>query len=140
KNGGELMRTAVRRPLVMKAIVTKGFKRLYIQDLEEAIRRGNAIEVQPDSQTRRAELERTVTPQARAIRQQLELERARQEATRAELEMRLREAQQLELNSEFAQGTVESLVEVKVGDNLFTKLSRAEIIVKDGIIMEIREE
>src|SRR5438093_226033 len=87
-----------------------------------------------------AELERTVTPPARAIRQQLELERARQEATRAELEMRLREAQQLELNSEFAQGTVESLVEVKVGDNLFTKLSRAEIIVKDGIIMEIREE
>ena len=100
----------------------------------------NAIEVQLDSQIRRAELERTVTPQARAIRQQLELERARQEATRAELEMRLREAQQLELNSEFAQGTVESLVEVKVGDNLFTKLSRAEIIVKDGIIMEIREE
>jgi len=130
----------VNRPVVIKAIVTESFKRLYIQDLEEAIKRVNAIEVQLDSQIRRAELERTVTPQARAIRQQLELERARQEATRAELEMRLREAQQLELNSEFAQGTVESLVEVRVGDNLFTKLSRAEIIVKDGIIMEIREE
>ncbi len=130
----------ISRPVVIKAIVTESFKRLYIQDLEEAIKRVNAIEGQLDSQIRRAELERTVTPQARAIRQQLELERARQEATRAELEMRLREAQQLELNSEFAQGTVESLVEVKVGDNLFTKLSRAEIIVKDGIIMEIREE
>ena len=130
----------VNRPVVIKAIVTESFKRLYIQDLEEAIKRVNAIEGQLDSQIRRAELERTVTPQARAIRQQLELERARQEATRAELEMRLREAQQLELNSEFAHGTVESLVEVKVGDNLFTKLSRAEIIVKDGIIMEIREE
>ena len=130
----------VKRPVVIKAIVTESFKRLYIQDLEEAIKRVNAIEGQLDSQIRRAELERTVTPQARAIRQQLELERARQEATRAELEMRLREAQQLELNSEFAQGTVESLVEVRVGDNLFTKLSRAEIIVKDGIIMEIREE
>src|SRR6266571_6370614 len=128
----------VNRPVVIKAIVTESFKRLYIQDLEEAIKRVNAIEGQLDSQIRRAELERTVTPQARAIRQQLELERARQEATRAELEMRLREAQQLELNSEFAQGTVESLVEVRVGDNLFTKLSRAEIIVKDGIIMEIR--
>jgi len=134
------MGLTVSRPVVIKAIVTESFKRLYIQDLEEAIKRVNAIEVQLDSQIRRAELERTVTPQARAIRQQLELERARQEATRAELEMRLREAQQLELNSEFAQGTVESLVEVKVGDNLFTKLSRAEIIVKDGIIMEIREE
>ena len=130
----------VNRPVVIKAIVTESFKRLYIQDLEEAIKRVNAIEGQLDSQIRRAELERTVTPQARAIRQQLELERARQEATRAELEMRLREAQQLELNSEFAQGTVESLVEVRVGDNLFTKLSRAEIIVKDGIIMVIREE
>ena len=130
----------VNRPVVIKAIVTESFKRLYIQDLEEAIKRVNAIEGQLDSQIRRAELERTVTPQARAIRQQLELERARQEATRAELETRLREAQQLELNSEFAQGTVESLVEVRVGDNLFTKLSRAEIIVKDGIIMEIREE
>lgn len=134
------MGLTVSRPVVIKAIVTESFKRLYIQDLEEAIKRVNAIEGQLDSQIRRAELERTVTPQSRAVRQQLELERARQEATRAELEMRLREAQQLELNAEFAQGTVESVVEVKVGDNLFTKLSRAEIIVKDGIILEIREE
>jgi len=29
---------------------------------------------------------------------------------------------------------------VNVGDNLFTKLGRTEIVVKDGIIMEIREE
>jgi len=73
----------ISRPVVIKAIVTESFKRLYIQDLEEAIKRVNAIEVQLDSQIRRAELERTVTPQARAIRQQLELERARQEATRS---------------------------------------------------------
>src|SRR5947209_15958187 len=134
------MGLTVSRPVVIKAIVTESFKRLYIQDLEDAIKRVDAFEQQLDSQIRRAELERTVTPQSRALRQQLELERARQEATRAELEMRLREAQQLALNSEFAQGTVESVVEAKVGVNLFTKLSRAEIIVKDGIIMEIREE
>jgi hypothetical protein len=35
---------------------------------------------------------------------------------------------------------VESLVEVNIGDNLFNKLGRAEILVKDGIILEIREE
>lgn len=128
------------RPVVIKAIVTEGFKRLYIQDLEDAVKRVDVIVQQLDTQIRRTELERQVTPQARAIRQQLELERARQEATRAELTMRLREAQELELNSEFTQGTLESLVEVKVGDNLFTKLGRTEIVVKDGIIMEIREE
>ncbi len=134
------MGITVSRPVVIKAIVTESFKRLYIQDLEEAIKRVDSLEQQLASQIRRTELERTVTPQARAVRQQLELEHARQEATRAELEMRLREAQQLELNAEFTQGSVESLVEVKVGDNLFTKVGRAEIVVKDGIIMEIREE
>ena len=134
------MSITISRPVVIKAIVTESFKRLYVQDLEEAIKRIDALVQQLASQIRRTELERTVSPQARAVRQQLELEHARQEAARAELEMRLREAQQLELNTEFAQGSVESLVEVKVGDNLFTKLGRAEIVVKDGIVMEIREE
>lgn len=133
------MGLTLSRPVVIKAIVTESFKRLYVQDLEDAIRRVEAIEQQLDTQIRRTELERQITPQARAVRQQLELERARQEAARAELAIRLREAQQLELNSEFAQGTVESLVEVSIGDNLFTKLGRAEIVVKDGIIMEIRD-
>lgn len=134
------MGLTVTRPVVIKTIVTEGFKRLYTQDLEDAIKRVDTIVQQLDTQIRRSELERQVSPQARAIRQQLELERARQEAARAELSMRLREAQDLELNSQFTQGTVESQVEVKVGDNLFTKLGRTELVVKDGIIMEIREE
>ncbi len=134
------MGLTVTRPVVIKTIVTEGFKRLYTQDLEDAIKRVDTIVQQLDTQIRRSELERQVSPQSRVIRQQLELERARQEATRADLSMRLREAQDLALNSEFMQGTVESLVEVKVGDNLFTKLGRTELVVKDGIIMEIREE
>lgn len=134
------MGLTITRPVVIKAIVTESFKRLYIQDLEDAIKRVDALAQQLDTQIRRTELERQVSPQSRAVRQQLELERARQEATKAELTMRLREAQDLELNSEFAQGTVESLVEVHVGDNLFNKLGRAEVVVKDGIVMEIREE
>ncbi len=129
----------VQRPIVIKAIVTEGFKRLYIADLEEAIKRVDAIVQQIDIQARRFDLERQVTPQTRALRQQLEIERARQEAARAELQARLREAQQLTLNEEFTQGTLEGTVEVSVGDNLFDKISRTEIIVKDGIVMEIRE-
>ncbi|HXF83022.1 MAG TPA: YlqD family protein [bacterium] len=134
------MGITITRPVVIKAVVTESFKRLYIQDLEEAIKRVDAVVQQIDTQIRRSELERQLSPQSRAVRQQLELERARQEATKAELTIRLREAQDLVLNSEFPQGTVESLVEVSVGDNLFNKLGRAELVVKDGIIMEIREE
>lgn len=134
------MGITITRPVVIKAVVTESFKRLYIQDLEDAIKRVDALVQQIDTQIRRAELERQLSPQSRAVRQQLELERARQEATKAELAMRLREAQDLVINSEFPQGTVESLVEVSIGDNLFTKIGRTEVVVKDGIILEIREE
>ncbi|HLN11813.1 MAG TPA: YlqD family protein [bacterium] len=129
----------VQRPIVIKTIVTESFKRLYVADLEDAIRRVDAIVQQIDVQFRRFELERQVTPQSRAIRQQLDLERARQEAAKGELQARLREAQELELNSEFTQGTIEGTVDIAVGDNLFDKISRTEVIVKDGIVLEIRE-
>jgi len=129
----------VQRPVVIKVIVTEAFKRLYIGDLEDAAKRVEAVIQQIDVQARRFDLERQVTPQSRALRQQLEIERARHEATRVELQMRLREAQQLTLNEEFTQGTLEGTVEVAVGDNLFDKISRSEVIVKDGIVMEIRE-
>ncbi len=129
----------VQRPVVIKTIVTESFKRLYTQDLEDAIKRVEAITQQIDVQARRFDLERQVNPQSRTLRQQLELERARQDAARAELQARLREAEDLQLNEEFVQGTIEGTVEIAVGDNLFEKISRTELIVKDGIVLEIRE-
>ena len=129
----------LQRPVVIKAIVTEAFQRLYVSDLEDAIKRVDALVQQIDVQARRFELERRVSPQARAVRQQLEIERNRQEGARLELQARLREAQGLELNSEFTQGTIEGTVEVSVGDNLFDKISQTEIVVKDGIVLEIRE-
>ncbi len=127
------------RPVIIKAVVTEGFKRLYVQDLEDAIKRVDELVVQIETQARRLELERQVSSQTRALRQQLETERQRQELARAELGQRLREAQNLELGSEFAQGTIEGSVDVAVGDNLFNKIGRTEVIVKDGIVLEIRE-
>ncbi len=130
----------VQRPVLIKTIVTEAFKRLYIADLEDAIKRVDALVQQIDVQARRFELERQITPQqSRNLRAQLDIERQRQEAARMELQARLREAQDLQLNSEFTQGTIEGTVEVSVGDNLFDKISRTEIVVKDGIVLEIRE-
>jgi hypothetical protein len=129
----------VQRPVVIKTIVTEAFKRLYIADLEEAIKRVDMIVQQIDVQARRFELERQVTPQTRNMRAQLELERTRQEAARLELQARVQEARELQLNTEFTQGTLDGMVDVSVGDNLFDKISRTEILVKDGIVLEIRE-
>src|SRR3970282_1624212 len=111
------MAITIARPVVIKAIVTESFKRLYTQELQTAIARVDELVTQIDTQIRRTELERQITPQARA-----------------------REVEALELNSEFPQGTVESFTEVNIGDNLFQKLGRTELVVKDGIIIEVREE
>lgn len=134
------MAITVARPVVIKAIVTESFKRLYTQELQTTIGRVEELIGQLEAQIRRTELERQISPQSRAIRQQLELERARQESARLELGARLREAEGLELNAEFPQGTIDSFTEVKIGDNLFQKIGRTEIVVKDGIIVEVREE
>ena len=133
------MGITVVRPVMVKAIVTETFKKQYLAELEDTAKRLEAIIGQIDTQIRRTELERQITPQSRAIRQQLEIERSRQEAARMELGARLREAEGLELQSEFSQGTVESMVELSIGDNFFTRLARAEVILKDGIVIEIRE-
>lgn len=133
------MGITVVRPVVVKAIVTETFKRQYLNELEETVRRLDAVITQIDVQIRRTELERQITPQSRALRQQLEVERSRQEAARMELQARIKEAEGLELQSEFSQGTVESLVDLSVGDNFFVRLARAEVVIKDGIVIEIRE-
>jgi hypothetical protein len=127
------------RPVVVKAIVTESFKKQYLGELEETVKRLDAVITQIDTQIRRSELERQITPQVRAFRQQLDVERSRQEAARMELQARIKEAEALELNSEFSQGTVETLVDLSIGDNFFTRLARTEIVVKDGIVVEIRE-
>jgi hypothetical protein len=129
----------VVRPLVVKAIVTESFKKQYLSEIEDTVKRLDAVITQIDTQIRRAELERQITPQSRAFRQQLEVERSRQEAARMELQARMKEAEGLEINSEFSQGTIESLVDLSVGDNFFTRLARAEVVIKDGIVIEIRE-
>lgn len=133
------MGITVVRPVVVKAIVTEAFKKQYLSELEDTVRRVDTVIAQIDTQVRRTELERQITPQARAIRQQLEVERSRQEAARMELAARIKEAEGLELQSEFSQGTIESMVELNIGDNFFTRLARAEVIIKDGIVIEIRE-
>jgi predicted TIM-barrel fold metal-dependent hydrolase len=133
------MGITVVRPVMVKAIVTETFKRQYLAELEDTAKRLELLIGQIDTQIRRTELERQITPQSRAVRQQLEIERSRQEAARMELAARFKEAEALELQSEFSQGTVESMVELSIGDNFFTRLARAEVILKDGIVIEIRE-
>jgi hypothetical protein len=45
---------------------------------------------------------------------------------------------ELPIGSVITQFTVENPVEVRVGENIFQRLEGGEILVKDGVIQEIR--
>jgi len=132
----------IKRPVTVVAIVTEQFKQQLIQEVEESIQQVDAGIEALDSQARRylLQLQTADMAQAGAFRRQVDAEKAKQEGVKAELQARLEESQKLEVNSEFPRGTLESFVELTVGDNLIERLGRAEIVVKDDVIIEIRGE
>lgn len=131
----------LKRVVMVKAIVTEAFKQNLIKELERAIANIETQSGQMETQGK-GYLEdlkkKGLMQKAAAFKHQYDEEKARQAAARADLMMKIEEAKKLQLNTEFVQGPLEGPVEVALGDNLYKKVGGAEIIVKDGIIQEIR--
>jgi len=130
----------IKRPVTVIAIVTETFKQELIRELKESIDQVDANQQALESQARRylLQLQTADLAQSSAFRRQVDVEKAKQEQMKTELQARLDEAEKLEIGSEFPRGTLESFVDLQPGDNLFERIGRAEIIVKDDIIEEFR--
>jgi len=131
----------LKRVVMVKAIVTEAFKDNLIKELERAVKNIDAQSAQMDMQSK-AYLEdlkkKGLMQKAAAFKHQLDEERARQAGSKSDLTMKIEEAKRLEIGSEFVQGPLEGPVKVSIGDNLYKKVGGAEVIVKDGVIQEIR--
>jgi len=135
------MSLAVKRTIAVQAIVTEELKQELRAELEEAIQATQRRIDQMDFQSRRflADLQRTDLSQAMSARRQIEAEKRRHEALVSDLRKQLEEAEKLELGTEFARGSLEGTVELSEGDDLFKKLSGCQVVIKDGVIVEVRE-
>lgn len=139
---------SLKRQVAIKAIVTDNFRTQAMAELQSALQQLDLAVQQLEFQAKRAiaDLEKKSTtppgPQAQAemegLKAQIDQERARLHMQKNEFLQRLNMINQLELGAEFVQGVVDNYVEVKIGDNLYEKLSNTEIVVKDGIVTEIR--
>ncbi len=131
----------ITRPIALRVIVTEQFKQEMEAELQEAADTTQRRIDQIDFQARRllADLQRTDLNQAMQVRQHIEAEKGRHESTRKDLLERVQEVRELELGSEFLRGSLEGTVEIKEGDNLYDKLGKTEIVIKDGVVVEIRE-
>lgn len=131
----------IKRQILLKAVVTERLKEQLVADVQDAIQRVEDSQEELERQSRRLmlELQRTDMSRAMAFRQQLEMEKRKQEDVKAELQEQLKEYQELELNKEITRGALEGYVELNVGDNLQEKLGQAEILIQDDLVQEIRD-
>jgi len=131
----------LKRIVMVKAVVTEAFKDNLIKELERAIKNMDlqAQQIENQSKTYLEDLKKKgMMQQMTTFRNQLNDERARMTASKNDLMMKIEEAKKLVLGTEFIQGPLEGPVNVKAGDNLYRKVGAAEILVKDGVIQEIR--
>jgi hypothetical protein len=131
----------LKRAVTIKAVVTEEFKSNLKDELTKTLSRIDSVTQQLEFQLRRyvPEVAKADIEQAGRLRREIENERQRHESLKAEISSRLQEVTSLEIGTEYDQGTIEGEVEISVGDNLVDKLNEAEILVKDGIVQEIRE-
>jgi uncharacterized membrane protein len=136
------------RQIAVKTIVTENFK---TQVSEEIARNLQQIETETQQMEFRikraiADLEKRIGTAASAedrsqvvnLRGQMETEKIRLNQLKEEMQAQSKALMELPIGSVVTQFTLESPIQVRAGENLFQKLEGGEILVKDGIIQEIR--
>ena len=131
----------VKRSIGVQVIVTESFKAELKAELDEAAETAQRRMDQMEMQSRRvlADLQRTDLTQAMSARRQIEAEVRRHQALKQDIVRQLEETEKLELGSEYPRGTLEGVVDLAEGDDLIKKLSGSQIVIKDGVIVEVRE-
>jgi hypothetical protein len=130
----------LRQDVSLIFIVTEELKAQLLAELQAANEEIQRQIDQFDFRARHAlaELQRADLTRAMAARQQIDAEKRRLEAVKHELADRRKEIDDLELGSEYPRGTIEGQADVAVGDNLFEKLAGLQLVVKNGVVTEIR--
>jgi len=130
----------VRSKVVVKAVVTTEYKDRLISQLSQALSKVEASLHQLEVQGRQylADLEGADSARAAEFREKLTRQKLRQEQAKTSLSARLAEVRNMEIGSEHPHTALEGLSELNVGDNLAEKLRETEVLVKDDVIVEIR--
>jgi hypothetical protein len=136
------------RQIAVRAIVTENFKTQVGNEINRNLQQIDAELQQLEFKGKRAiaEIEKRAggivstdsRVQVETIRQQVEAEKMRLMQLKEEMQQQFQALSELPLGSVVTQFTVENPVEVRIGENIFQRLEGGEILVKDGIIQEIR--
>jgi F0F1-type ATP synthase membrane subunit b/b' len=129
----------ITRKIVIKQLVTEEFKKTAVADLQNALKQAETEMDDFEKKYRKMITEFTVKnlPQVDELRAQFEAEKERKSILKNQLSEQFKAAMKLEIGSEIVQAVIDGPYELKVGDD-FNKVNRQEIVIKDGIVQEIR--
>jgi len=128
---------SVKRTITVKAIVTEELKRQLGAELQGAL-----AGIDAELARLRASPAEAVGAGADSVGgdrpSPMHAEIARRQGQREQVLLKLKEIARLELGSEIVHGSVEGDIEVKTGDD-WSRLFSAEIVLRDGMVVAIRE-
>lgn len=133
------------RQIAVKAVVTENFKVQITGELNRNLQQIDAELQQLEFKGKRAiaDLEKKaqgapdLQMKIESVRGQMEVERARLQQLKEDLEGQGRTVAELPLGGVVTQFTIESPIEVRVGENIFQRLEGGEILIKEGIVEKI---
>ncbi|WP_274434357.1 YlqD family protein [Alicyclobacillus sp. ALC3] len=131
---------SIRQPVAVKFILTELTKQQILTEHRRQIDHLTEELEQLEIQGKEA-LEQAMAAGgdvAQQVREQIEQERMNREQQREQLIQQIQQIQQMELGTEIQNMNVETSVDVRVGDDWGKILRGAEIVIKDGIVYEIR--
>lgn len=126
-------------PVTIKAKVTEDLKKTLSEEIQNNIKKADMELQQIEFHAKRlmAEQAKQDAQGLVALRHQVEGEKQKRLEFKNHLLEKLKETAQLEIGSEIVQGTLERIIEVKVGDNL-PEIMNAEILLEDGKVLAFR--
>jgi len=131
----------VKRPVIVKNVVTENFKKQMAEELSNAIKQIEIRLGQMEFRGKRmiADIGKKDQKRVSGLQEELHQERERQQQLKEELEQKLAQIETLQVDELFISGVYDSPVKIEVGDGIMAKLAQAEIIVKDGVVIQIAE-
>ncbi len=130
----------LNRKVLVKSIVTEDFKNSFVTQLQHIRKEIEANIEKVKAEESRLLISGNLGPnELNAFRARLGKERESQEVAKQEVDDKIKEIEKLEIGSVYPYTSLDSMVEIKEGDNLFEKINQGEILVRDGIVISIKD-
>lgn len=140
-----MQKITIKRPVTIKTIVTSNFKRQATEELLKEIHllesqimqleiQNKKLQDQVFSNTFMDEIPDNIQRTLKEIQEKLE----QMHFIKQELYSQKETVENILLDNLVVTGSLENYVEVTIGENIYDKFKEAEIIVKDGIIQQIK--